>query len=211
MNTEQVIGFIAGATCIFALMLFAWFLMWEGDAEEHVQAVQQSINRQEKIWNRAGGRVSLDYDELIASGFPFYMEIRLLRPNFSAVVDGRRIRIHGPYLSFIPEDDDKWQYRLEFLPDFTVSLGNEEYYVHLYHIPELLVHAPPNHLARTINTSEYGVQLPSKWLVGIEHGQKTRKVRFQYTPTEEPLWRYVPKDIRSPLRWFKALLREAVG
>ncbi len=211
MNTEQVIGFIAGSTCIFALMLFAWFLKWEGDAEEHLAAVEQSIKRQETTWNRAGGNVSLDYDDIIASGFPFYLEIRLLRPNFSAVVDGRRMRIHGPYLSFVPEDEEKWQYSLDFLPDFTVKLGRQEYYIYLYHVPELLVHAPPNRLARIVNTAEYGIQLPSQWMVGIDKGKSSRKVRFQYTPTEEPLWRYIPKDIRAPLRWFRALITEAVG
>lgn len=209
---DKTLKFIFGATGMMLLLLLVWYLVWDASATGHLAAVRESLERQESEWNKQGGNISIRYEEIFASGFPFSTKVRLRRPYIRAEVDGQKILLVTTYLDFIPVDEERWRYRLAFLRDFTVTveaMQETNYFVHLYDVPEIIVHAPPGEHVAGSNTSEYGVILPPKLMLGIQRGDINRKIAFQYIASAEPMWRYVPQNIDSPLRAILFVLAQA--
>lgn len=215
MTLEKAVGILCGLSGLLLMFFFAWYLMWDARAENHIDAIKQSIARQEALWSQHGQSVSLQYEDIFATGFPFHTKVRLLRPQFRAAVNGERMLIHTTYLDFDPETGDIWQYELEFLPDFSVVYGQNDqktdYYVHLHALPRLLVHAPPEEDIAISKTNEYGVILPPQLMMSIQRNEISRKIAFQYISSSEPLWRYVPQNVHHSLEMLLSLLQEATG
>ena len=213
LNASKVIGFLIGAFFMSLLFLFAWWLVWDGRADSHAQAVEDNIVALERYWGRNGSsNLKIHYDELVASGFPYGLYIRLLRPQVQiSLGDGTRFIVSGAYVDFVPEDEDTAHYRLSYLQDASATYrtdnGSEQHdYLYMSHNP--IVHVRQR--GKTAAFNELGIEYPPNLILSVDRGGRTAKLPFQFNGAPEPVWQPMPADLGAVMLRLNKMLRRSM-
>lgn len=215
VKASAVIGFLFGFVCIVVLIIFAWWLMWDADTTNHLKIVNENLQRYESAWNKAGAQVKIGYADIITHGFPMEKKIRLLRPYVRIQTSGGVMQISANYLSFYPVDDDVNLYKIELLPNMSVSFRTsaktqEDYILHVRNLPTLYVKSEGKESIQRKLVTEFGVTYKDSLVLDIQKGSLTQKVPFRVTATEEPKWSYIPGKITPLAEALRGLLKRAI-
>lgn len=200
-------------------LLFAW-TQWEDDSELHAEHVQKNLRKLESFWNKQSsiknGNIKIGYSELVRTGFPFDVRIRLLQPYIRERQGSVSIALTNTFLEFVPTGDEMQPYAIEYPNDAhaVIDLGNGQklnYYISLDELPELHVRKREVNGRQSKAFNEYGVTYPDRVTVRVDRGGKLRQYPFVFTRTQEPVWRPMLSNMREMLTYVRDVLRRGNG
>lgn len=213
LKSEDVLGFIGGALGIVLLGLFAYWLMWDSDADERVDEVKAMIERQERAWSQAGGDVKISYNDVISSGFPFYTKVRVLMPKIQVTLPEGEVQFSMNYINLQVADEDSGQMQVLYLPDAILSVkpasqAQKDYFLHLSAAPKLMVISSK----KADETSlRYDLEYPSHLTLDIERNGKSVKLPWQLGAGGFIQHRPVPQSIHALMRWLVMVAQQSMA
>lgn len=218
LKSEDVLGFLGGATGIIVLGLFAYWLMWDTDAEKMVDKVKQLIKTQEKQWSQAGGEVKISYNDVISSGFPFYTKVRVLMPKIQLSLPEGTVQFSMNYLNFQFADESSGEMEVSYLPDAVMSVKpapnvpQKNFYLHLSDTPIVSIRPSVNSENEKITRQmHYYLSYPDRLTLDVELDGKSVKLPWRLNISEPFKEQPVPSSIHPVLRWLVLVLQQSMA
>ncbi|MCI5049720.1 MAG: hypothetical protein MRY32_05245 [Rickettsiales bacterium] len=202
---SKAFAIIAGLFFFSLLGLFFMYIGWDGDAGEHRKLIKGNLTHYESQWTRKSRTFKITYDEISSIGFPFSTQIKIFQPRIQMTMPNEIILISTNYLSFSPVGP-AGLYKVEFPTDMIIgvkpkSKPQDNYFYHLSSLPDFYVQ-----MQATLDKGifdELGVRMPAMLTMAVQKNSVLRKLDFEFRPTVEPTWRFIPQNIHDPMWQFK--------
>lgn len=215
---------IVGALGLVAL----WYGAWSAIVAPDVARVKASVAHHYTQLRTANRNVSLEADAVEAAGFPFAFNVRVTRATLSMVDGDETFAVSIPSLTLQTTDSSQGTYRVA-LPATVEALyakngaAPEHYSVTMDRVPKLSLSAkdakqacgplagkPCEDVAADAPLISYAVGLPSRIVLHMQLGAKSRDAAFDLIAIDVPIYQEIPTSMSSPLQLFVGILREAL-
>lgn len=201
------------------LALFFMFLGWKDEGKAAKKLIASSVDYYSNYWQNRSGGFSIQYDSMDLGGFPFDHEIKIFQPRVQFTASDEIIQLSSLVVTFLPVEIKKgeksfWQYKVEFPLEVVVGVrrrGEQQrnFTLHLSEVPGIYLQSISS--IRGGNFDEYGVLLPEKLMITVNHGEVTRTHNFSFVKMEAPFWRYIPTDIHGMTLNFIHMMEDSLA
>ena len=207
-------GTLAGLFFLGLIGLMFYWLYWDEDSKIHIADVKKQLTILESFWNRQSGikdgKLRIGYSDVVASGFPFGMRVRLLKPYLRDTRTNDVFTLTTSYIDIIPDNLEAQHFTIVYPAEGRAHIERgqtkKSFYLYLSNLPELYAQKVMvgNKAPGAVN--QYGVRFPPTMVLQIEENDKLRSVPFRPRATEEVMYRPLVRNMRERIGWLKQLL-----
>ncbi len=210
----KIFGSLCGIFFLGVILFLFWWLRWQEEVAVHVDELVTQFQVLEHHWNKSSviksGRFKIGYKEAVASGFPFNMKVKLVKPFLRDSNGSKSFTITMPYVELVPMENTSRSFKVEY-PEFADAIfkyGNmrENYYLHLSHAPELTLR---KHTLRSVAVNEIGIVYPPQLVFTVDSAGRNIKIPKKFQNAGEPVWRPMFNDMRVQMDGLSRFLRSS--
>ena len=220
--------FIQAAAITLAIIV-VWYGIWSWLMAADVARVKASITHQYQAMRTTSQVMSLEADEVSATGFPFGFAVKVKRATLSMVDGDETFAISIPEFTMESADSDAGTYRVN-LPATVQALyakmggAPEHYSVTMSVIPKLNLSASDSAqhcgpltghacdvVAKDAPLVSYALEIPKSITLHMQLGNDARDAEFTSPmAVDVPIYQPIPNDLRGVLQLAVGTLREAL-
>jgi len=209
---------IGGIFFLSLIGLMFYWLYWDEDAQKEVAQVKKQMVVLERFWNDhssvRSGKITLGYGDITATGFPFGMRVRLLKPYIRDIQGNVNFLLTSTYVDLVPDEENGGHYTIEYPADAYAALNRgsrqDVFYLHLSKIPKIEIRKSPSIGKNVPAINEYGMLSPPQLAFTVDYQGNTRNYPVRMLRGDEMIWRPIFTNLRERIQYLQQLLMQGV-